>query len=78
MKVKTADLTGKALDWATFCAAWPGATPTIEVYSPSKVSLGLEEIDVPGGVVLSYINSPAGVHHEQRHPASHRLSQTGF
>ncbi|MCX3078433.1 hypothetical protein N2K17_01580 [Klebsiella michiganensis] len=27
---------------------------------------------------LSYINSPAGVHHEQRYPTSHRLSQAGF
>lgn len=57
MKVKTADLTGRALDWAAFCAAWPGATPTIEVYSPSTVNLGLREIDVPGGVVLSYEGS---------------------
>lgn len=57
MKVQTANLTGRELDWATFCAAWPGATPTIEVYSPSKVNLGLGELDVPGGVVLSYEGS---------------------
>ncbi|MFV5926751.1 phage protein NinX family protein [Klebsiella aerogenes] len=57
VKVKTADLTGRALDWAAFCAAWPGATPTIEVYPTSKVNTGLGEIDVPGGVALSYEGS---------------------
>ena len=50
MKVKTAELSGKALEYATFCAAYTGAAPTIEKF-PEVSAHG---ITVPGGIVLSY------------------------
>ena len=56
VEVKTQDLSGAALNWATFCAVYPGIQPTINVIeSTTKVLFeGAKPVTLPRAVSLSY------------------------
>lgn len=56
VEVKTQDLTGAALDWATFCAQYKGIQPTINVIESTTKTMfeGAKPITFPRAVSLSY------------------------
>ncbi|WP_312905445.1 phage protein NinX family protein [Stutzerimonas nitrititolerans] len=55
-EMKTAELIGPALDWATFCAVYPGVQPTINIIPASSVERKpfFKPIQFPKAVYLSY------------------------
>lgn len=56
IEVKTADLIGPALDWATFCAIYTGIEPTIHVIEEATIERKpfIKPITFPRTVHLSY------------------------
>lgn len=56
MLVKTEDLTGAALDWAVFCAAYPGMEPTINVAKGETIERApfIKPITFPSATYLTY------------------------
>lgn len=50
VEVKTAELSGAALDWAVFCAVYQGCEPTINVVAEETV----KPIKFPRAVYLTY------------------------
>ena len=65
IEVKTQDLSGAALNWATFCAVYPGMQPTINVIESTSKSIfpGGRPVTFPRAVSLSYSGAYGVEHH---------------
>jgi len=59
MKVRTEELEGTALDWATFCARFEGLTPSIKTFEPQRIQLvpGAPEIETSGHQYIYYVGA---------------------
>ena len=63
--VKTSEMTGVVLNWATFCAVYPGMQATINVIESTTRALfeGTKPITFPRAVSLSYLGAYGFEHH---------------
>jgi hypothetical protein len=65
VEVKTAEMVDVVLNWATFCAVYPGMQPTIKIIQSETKQLfkGGRPITFPRSVRLSYVGAYSFEHH---------------